>query len=1474
MAYGVEVPTIDPAVRAEIDSLLEQYGASNFDFFKYSVARPVIGAIATASRYIGDKQFADEITTVPPEYISRLEKAQSVGNQEYWVNLTGEMAGTLAIIYLSRYLGGAAAAPLIGTRIGPMATALGTRFLPIAGLAASAAESTYHAIKEWGRMNGEEVDDDVANQYARLNGLLSGGLAYVAGSKILAGLAPSVKEKLVAKVASSFLHGAGEQAGLAAAQQLFANGAVNQAIRAHNAVNPDHQIPVPSLFDGESLVQAAFTGGLIGGLMKVPFSFNWFRNADLKPNQVINTPARQKFLSSPAMRNFRSAYGEIATEKIDAMVEKYEQEFQLPKGKGYDVLNVHFSPEIERFTNLPFRKLILDDTSFVDNLNTYSDLKAELLRRGIPENVFEDAGLGDAILAAGKTRKAVKQLLTSGVASVEADNGLTKYVIMPYAGKPTAVLGYVNNDRLTLLNIPKGFINSGAFDRLAISVKGTVDEIALASMRDKPGPMVESVQSVINVNDYLNKAERMTMLFGAGTVAGKKATPLVSLIPEELIKKFGRTRQEMTLAASKFLEQGSTGEEALDNAFSDLFGLKVQSGPSVVGNFIDKFLMPLGMYIDKSMAFGRSITGQKFAAALDKYDFKVRTFMGKYMPTVEYLQKYMPDEDVKFLQEYDAQGIPNIQKLIEGGMPPKTQGQRLFLQHYEQLRKALGQEAEGVRVLTKFPKGLAPFETPEKPHLFRYYTNAAKEFIFDSPNSKWAKLLEQKILDLNPGFKSVDLVRNILQQEAKIRKSQVLEFSRRIPNMPYFITDDEGHTLQVLETDPFVIMSRAVQEHARRISFISMFGHSQGIPEPTRRQILESLKVLKVDPYKEMEKLVFASEPALSYLNVRQDIIRKNFKDWFGELNLNELLIREIQNADISTLKKVALKLRHVLPSDDPVVLRERIIRRIYDKPYVDKLNEWRLKLLDKVGPANLRIIDRIVAEAQGIPQVSSIEGTLPYKIWRPISNFYSWSLTSLSSLSNVAQSMHAILYTDLGSYAKGFGLMLRNYGLMRDQAIADGVFGPKYTPAITGKNLSFEEVARWLRKVGDKTTFLSAIAELDNVASYAAAREYWDKLVKYGPKDEDLVRFKKLRLPPNFESMIGTEEGRRLFVQRVVDESQYLTKASHRQGEVVHGPLIKELIPFMQYSIETLKTTNFLINEIMEAKNAERAVTATKLLMKHATILGIEGLITRALWDIVSGRTKPDTDKKSIIEKALDAVMQAQIFGPTTRILMYASEGDSIQDYLINLMPKVRAIAEGISVGLNALGARFGKYAELPIADQILNYGKSVMPLFRVGHNRVMDVIYPERKKHIRVRQAVFDFMDKQGIKPEAGGDAPINPAYYAIAKAIEAGQLDKAQEEAARYYANGGSPERVYASLYARRPLNMPEKWLPVFLTQSEVAGEAIELNKQWLEAARMLAGKEEKWIKLPTYHSKAFEKGSSGKASRLLPQGMPGL
>lgn len=235
------------------------------------------------------------------------------------------------------------------------------------------------------------------------------------------------------------------------------------------------------------------------------------------------------------------------------------------------------------------------------------------------------------------------------------------------------------------------------------------------------------------------------------------------------------------------------------------------------------------------------VAGEVVVRAIDDIEASTASLVGKIANDATDAVRGLKAADRKWLQQLDADGHSNFQRMMEdvgsGQIAPPNPRLQAMHDAYRKMMDVTGDEAIARGIEKINAQGdVVPFAKAPGGRFLRHFTPDASEAMFYRGGPTY-EAMAREIARLNPGVtvkQAREYMDEYLGPEA-VRHVGAIEDVRRIKDIPSSveINPGKGDWVPILETDPLPAIMSAARSQAQRIYFGSRFG--QGLKgEPTK----------------------------------------------------------------------------------------------------------------------------------------------------------------------------------------------------------------------------------------------------------------------------------------------------------------------------------------------------------------------------------------------------------------------------------------------------------------------------------------------------------------------------------------------------------------------------------------------------------------------------------------------------------------
>jgi hypothetical protein len=387
------------------------------------------------------------------------------------------------------------------------------------------------------------------------------------------------------------------------------------------------------------------------------------------------------------------------------------------------------------------------------------------------------------------------------------------------------------------------------------------------------------------------------------------------------------------------------------------------------------------------------------------------------------------------------------------------------------------------------------------------------------------------------------------------------------------------------------------------------------------------------------------------------------------------------------------------------------------------------------------------------------------------------------------------------------------------------------------------EDLASRITDIMTRVSFLKWFTDKNNLISAEAFRYMAEDWRSDGIHPEEMDLARKLRLSKQeIQDINDGEMSDHTFnkiIQQGVAQTQFYTEAAHRKGLVEINPILKNVFPYQNYAMGTMKATFKTFKETYDAwKSGDkvRMMTTTRRLISMVARYAGTGMIAAWLRDLLMPRQTPEEEEadESLFDQALDGLFEVQFLGPTMRTLqIWKGNYSGVGDFALQASPKVEALFKLMNIGLSPVlvplkgESLFGRYRKFPPSAQAAEWVKANYGEFNSLLRWYNKFAFPEREKYYdaaqtktfwkrkylkkKIREAKTSEEQRRWENELADQkryvNVPINPDYDAVYQAAQRGDYATAFQAARNYYET---------ELKARRDLDEARRRLRSSLSQ----------------------------------------------------------
>ena len=702
------------------------------------------------------------------------------------------------------------------------------------------------------------------------------------------------------------------------------------------------------------------------------------------------------------------------------------------------------------------------------------------------------------------------------------------------------------------------------------------------------------------------------------------------------------------------------------------------------------------------------------------------------------------------------------------------------------------------------------------------------------------------------------------------RPSGMLEEVRHVPVFPTEFTLENGKKMPVLHTSPTAILFHSLQRQLIRIGVVNNFGQSNLIPGDSFGAMNEFAEAIYNDVGdgkrwgRAKEDLRGKRIQGRNDLQrqVREGIIKKRIIDAGRELNevpISDARDTEPSLADMERWGENEGKLRLGVNEEDMLNLIGRVnpdslktkqkdaVKRIvrsrlkgitlnqsFSEIYaaaVKRLNEPTVDVFRKLKEGHVRKSNRknagkefdyFVRLMQGLPLGRWADRHPAMRAMYAFSSAVGSSQTSASVIPNVAQPLALIpRYVGYKKFLETIYEVKSDPDAARSAAIAMGSFEPALVHFGLERGYKLEGISRIIRQTIAGVTGLRYIAERNNVIAAIAFRNVALDWAKNGMQEKELPLAKALRLNQveidNALKGEVSEETIAKISQVGVSLTQFTTESPQRRASVENIPVFRVLFAYMQYTLGNTRALVTTHNQIREEFKAGDWTSAMGTIIRSITGLMGAGMASSLLQDALKMRLS-DWDEESVLNRALGAAMEVQLFGATQRMIMpFMYDQGFLEMTTIGFMPHVKAFIDLMSIPLNR-----GRFANFSFSDHLKIVMEKHSPAFKINKRWVEIAAHPESAGYWDSRRMASEYKRDILGQKDSSGMFVLSAKFTDIQKEVSRFNFEGAKKELVKAILKVNKEKgdvwkfmkSLRSSLMANRPVNMSREDLIPFL------------------------------------------------------------
>jgi hypothetical protein len=669
----------------------------------------------------------------------------------------------------------------------------------------------------------------------------------------------------------------------------------------------------------------------------------------------------------------------------------------------------------------------------------------------------------------------------------------------------------------------------------------------------------------------------------------------------------------------------------------------------------------------------------------------------------------------------------------------------------------------------------------------------------------------------------------------RIRKSGQLEEVRAIKKFPDHVMLD-GKPVAVFHTDPYIIMSRALDLQARRTAFVEAFGSGEKVSNVSNKTLrnLASTLGLKVGLTKEqlIERATEAGVPPEKLVGVTWNSLRKLLKDAGTTSGLSrEEYLSQIESLNAQNFTKpqrrkiveLARKLKGIPLNDDFFNIYNNVLARA-KSPVRDLVSELRTQYAAEGG--DVRHFDDALRVWQGIPHPWALNRNRGVRF---TSDVIGAMQTSLSVAPNITQTvMQVPRYVGIMRFGKAVVDVMHDPQLTTSQLVSLGAFNRQIVDWSFERGAALENTGRMIRQVMGTVTGLRFVSERNNLIAAQGFKLMADDWREYGVPKSDLrvlsdLSLTKAEIADASSGKAMSDRTYRKIIQNGVALTQFITEAPHRKARIENIPFLRILFAYSNYTFGTTRANIKALGDLRSAVAAKDlsavggALRRSWLLLAGSAGAGIGASVLR---EALKGQLTAPPENDEWYDRALAGMTEVQLLGATQRMIdPFHYDGGVIERAAIGVMPQVRAV-------MNFFGAMiggYGKFGKFGMGTRLRENIKSNFPLLKAlgdptfiadpSWGWIDRAAYPDQDAYFSARSEAGSWIKANRPRERFVFEAQISPDYWSVYQFVLRNDVSSARDVAIEVYksnASEGTPveitrRRLRSSLLARSPINL---------------------------------------------------------------------
>ena len=817
-------------------------------------------------------------------------------------------------------------------------------------------------------------------------------------------------------------------------------------------------------------------------------------------------------------------------------------------------------------------------------------------------------------------------------------------------------------------------------------------------------------------------------------------------------------------------------------------------------------------------AYANGISGRLWNDILDSYQ--------KLTSSDRAWLKHVDEDTSNMRRLLDTTGVRDVIDLDSAQL---EEGQLARLKEWRdsvwKVFHELGVEARDIGLLRRMEDGrVVVFQPSTRGKLPRIPTDYAWKAITDGSGVLYNDIVKA-IQKHNPELTIKDVekdLQNWLGQK-RIRRNGSLEETRRIRFMPDHVTDSSGKRQAIFHTDPFYMMTRAVDLQTKRLAMVKFFGQSNLFHGVSTRALRDITKALDVRPkfteaqkkqllierintqlkgddeiYKSMDTKALVA--LAKQLKVHNDIGREQYLD--ALLKVNPARLSEAQQGKIRNLAKglggIETKITSIKDGkrvsknrDINEVFKELLYRTGYDAG--NPLAKLRA-MYGKEG-GNVSDFDDIFRVWQGIPYKWLARNPVSRTL-NTLSTAIGAAQISLMVAPNVVQTLAQVpRYGGWARFSQAWKDSMLAPEMTRAQITATGAFRDSINHWMLERGYYPEGLARNLMQSVSKVTGARFVNDLNSTIAGRVGKIMIDDFRTFGASRKDIRTMKEMGLNEKEIQLALNGKVAKLtenkFISNMISKTQFTTEQAHLRSKTENIPILRMLFAYSNYTFGATRALARTFGDIRDLPKSVKAgdvgavwgtISRTTSMLVGSLGAGMAGAMLR---QALKGRPPEEelpneSEWEGIWQRGMAALLEVQLLGATQRMLDPFKYGEgSMEKVIIGFAPKVKYTLDLIGTMLH-----YGKYGQFGLADRA---GKTLLkntPLAGATANWIDNLAYPAKLEFEQASQVSGKFKRDVLKREPFPSDQPINPLYFNIYERVKRNDMDGAIAEAKIYY------------------------------------------------------------------------------------------